>query len=195
MKNVKTGKIIVISAPSGAGKSTICNAMIENFKNLVYSISATTRAPRKGEKDAREYFFISKEKFEKMLKQKAFAEWAKVHDNYYGTPKALLQKTINSGKNVLLDIDVCGAMQIKKCFPQACLIFIKAPSLKILKERLIKRGQDSPETIKIRLANAKAENTFIDKYDFVVVNDVLEESIFAVKTIIQALKYKVEKEI
>ncbi|MDR2860671.1 MAG: guanylate kinase [Elusimicrobiota bacterium] len=190
-KNKKIGKIIVISAPSGAGKTTICNEIIKSDKNTIYSISYTTRKPRGNEKNGVEYFFTDIANFKKMLKADKFVEWAKVHDNYYATPKSFLSKTIKSGINILLDVDVQGGMKIKKHFPQACLIFIKVPSIKALRERLIKRGQDNSEIIKMRIKNAKKEMQFINKYDYVVVNDDLEESISAVKAIIKSLDYKI----
>ncbi|MDR1952337.1 MAG: guanylate kinase [Elusimicrobiota bacterium] len=190
MKN--KGHIIVVSAPSGAGKTTICNEIIKTDKNTIYSISYTTRKPRDGEKNGVEYFFTSSDNFLKMIKNDKFIEWAKVYDNYYGTPKFFLQRIIKSGKNILLDVDVQGAMKIRKYFPKACMIFIKVPTIKALKERLIKRGQDKPDIIKKRIANAKTELKYINKYDYIVVNDNLRQSVEAVKSIIKSLQYKVE---
>ncbi|MDR2772920.1 MAG: guanylate kinase [Elusimicrobiota bacterium] len=187
----KKGHIIVISAPSGAGKTSICKEILKSSNTIVYSISYTTRKPRDKEKNGVEYYFITENKFVDMINDEKFAEWAKVYDNYYGTPKNVLQKTIDAGKNILLEIDVQGAMDIKKVFPQACMIFIKVPNIKILRERLIKRGQDSVSIIKKRIANVKSELRFINKYDYIVVNDNLEESIEAVKIIIMSLQYKV----
>jgi guanylate kinase len=191
MVSKRKGSLIVLSAPSGGGKTSICEALLRDNKNLIYSISATTRPPRGDEKEGLEYFFMSLKKFQSIIKRNGFAEWAYVHKNYYGTPKSFLNKAVREGKDVLLDIDVQGGMSIKKCFPCACLIFIKPPSLEVLRTRLINRNQDDAETIKTRLINAKKEMAYIKKYDYVVVNQKLDESIRAVKTIIEALKYKI----
>ena len=141
MKN--KGMVIIVSAPSGAGKTSICDALIKSDKNIVYSVSTTTRLPRKGEKNGREYFFVSDKEFKSMVKKNMFVEWAKVHDHFYGTSKKVLEQTINNGKDILLDIDVQGAVKIKKQYKNALMIFITTPTLKILKERLIKRNKDS----------------------------------------------------
>jgi guanylate kinase len=187
----KSGHIIVISAPSGAGKTSICNEIIKSDKNTVSSISWTTRKPRANETDGIEYFFVLPKSFWNKVKKKGFVEWAKVHGNYYGTPKSFLSKTIQSGKNVLLELDVQGGMKIKKQFPDACLIFISIANFKILRQRLVSRAQDSAENIKMRLARAKKEMEFIKKYDFLVVNDKLDITVKAVETIIESLQYKV----
>ena len=194
MKISKTGNIIVISAPSGAGKTSICNAVLKDDKNAVYSISYTTRKPRLGEKDGREYFFTDTEIFKKMIKAKAFAEWAKVHENYYGTPKSFLDKALKNGKNVILDIDVQGGIKIKKSYPDACMIFVMTPNLKVLKERLLARNSDSKETINTRMKNAKKEISFLSKYEYLVINDDLKEAVNKVQTVIKSLEYKVRKD-
>jgi guanylate kinase len=189
----KTGNIIVISAPSGAGKSSICGAVVSLDKTAVYSISYTTRKPRQGEKNGREYFFTDDKKFKKMIRTKAFAEWAKVHDNYYGTPKSFLDKTLKSGKNVILDIDVQGGLKIKKSYPDACMIFIMTRNLRVLKERLSARNSDSKEIINIRMKNAEKELSFLNKYGYLVINDDLQEAIKSVQTIIKSLEYKIQR--
>ena len=120
----KKGMIIIVSAPSGAGKTSICDALIENDKNIVYSVSTTTRQPRKGEKNGIEYFFVNDTEFKKMVKKNMFVEWAKVHDHFYGTSKKVLEQTINKGKDILLDIDVQGAVKIKRQYKDALMIFI-----------------------------------------------------------------------
>ena len=188
MKSKQKGMVIIISAPSGAGKTSICDAVVKKNKNIVYSISTTTRAPRKGEKNGREYFFVTERQFKDEIKQKMFAEWAKVHNNYYGTSKKTLENIISKGKDVLLDIDVQGAVKIKKEYKQALMIFIMAPSLKVLKQRLIKRNKDSKQTIAVRLKNAEKEIKYIDKYDYLVINDKLPESIKQVENIISCSK-------
>jgi guanylate kinase len=188
------GKIIIISSPSGAGKTTICDAIIKSNKHIVSSISYTTRTLRTGEKNGREYFFISKAEFKKMVKEKKFIEWAKVHNNYYGTPKNLLDKVLVSGKKyILLKIDVQGGMNMKKQYPQACMIFIMTPDIKTLKKRLIARNKDCKEAINTRLNNARQELRYIKKYDYLVINKKLDDAIDAVKAIIKSLEYKIDK--
>jgi guanylate kinase len=193
MKNGKTGNIIVISAPSGAGKTSICNAVVNSGKNAVYSISYTTRISRPGEKNGREYFFTDLPAFKKMIKAKAFAEWAKVHENYYGTPKSFLEKNLKNGKNVLLDIDVQGGLKLKQAYPQACMICVRTRSLKILKSRLAARNSDSKEAINIRMKNAKKELGLLNKYGYLVINDKLDQAVKDVQTIIESLQYKIQK--
>jgi len=191
----KKGSIIVISAPSGAGKSSICDALVRSDSGMVNSVSCTTREPRNGEKNGTDYFFTAEKVFKSMIKGKKFAEWAKVHGNYYGTPKSFLEKTVKAGKNILLDIDVQGGINIKKQYPDACMIFIMTPDFKTLKERLIARNKDSRQTIKIRLENAKKELEFLGKYEYLVINDKLPEAVDAVRTIIKSQKYKIKKTI
>ena len=189
----KKGMIIIVSAPSGAGKTSICDALIKNDKNIVYSVSTTTRMPRKGEKNGREYFFVSDDEFKKMIRKNMFAEWAKVHNHFYGTSKKILEQTINKGKDILLDIDVQGALKIKKQYKNALMIFITTPTLKILKERLIKRNKDSLDVIKTRIKNAKKELTYVPKYDYLVLNDKLDVSIEDVKSIICAQRLSIKR--
>ncbi|MDR3071247.1 MAG: guanylate kinase [Endomicrobium sp.] len=187
------GNVVVISAPSGAGKTSICDA-IARSDGAVYSVSYTTRSPRQGEKNGKEYFFVDESNFKKMIKSDKFAEWAKVHGNYYGTPRELLDKTLKSGKNIFLEIDVRGGMNIKKQYPQACMIFIMAPDLKTLEKRLVVRNKDRKETINIRLNNAKKELTYLHKYEYLVVNRKLKDSVVAIKTIVKSLEYKIKKD-
>ena len=191
MKN--KGMIIIVSAPSGAGKTSICDALIKSDKNIVYSVSTTTRNPRKGEKNGREYFFVSDNEFKNMVKKKMFVEWAKVHDHFYGTSKKVLEQTLSKGKDILLDIDVQGAVKIKKQYKDALMIFITTPTLKILKERLIKRNKDSMDVIKTRVANAKKELTYLPKYDYLIFNDKLDESIKNVKSVICAERLSIKR--
>ncbi|MBO7611211.1 MAG: guanylate kinase [Elusimicrobia bacterium] len=189
----KKGMIIIVSAPSGAGKTSICDALIKSDKNIVYSVSTTTREPRKGEKNGREYFFVNDSEFKKMVKKNMFVEWAKVHDHFYGTSKKVLEQTINKGKDILLDIDVQGAVKIKKQYKNALMVFITTPSLKILKERLIKRNKDSMEVIKRRIENAKKELTYLPKYDYLILNDKLDKSIEEAKSIICAERLSIKR--
>ncbi|MBR3654192.1 MAG: guanylate kinase [Elusimicrobia bacterium] len=189
----KKGMIIIVSAPSGAGKTSICDALIKSDKNIVYSVSTTTRKPRKGERNGREYFFVDDKTFKTMVKKNLFVEWAKVHDHFYGTSKKVLEQTINKGKDILLDIDVQGAVKIKKQYKDALMIFITTPTLKILKERLIKRNKDSMDVIKTRLENAKKELTYLPKYDYLILNDKLDESIEKAKSVICAERLSIKR--
>jgi guanylate kinase len=189
-----SGNIIIISAPSGAGKSSICEAVVSSSQNIFYSVSYTTRPPRKGEINGREYFFVNEPEFKKMIKEKKFTEWARVHDHYYGTLKTLLRKVLKAGRNILLEIDVQGAVSIKKQYPNACMIFIITPDLKTLENRLIARNKDCREIINIRLKNAKKESEYIHKYEYLVINKNLNSAIRAVKIIIQSLEYKIQKD-
>ncbi len=190
---MKKGMIVIVSAPSGAGKTSICDALIKSDKNIVYSVSTTTRLPRKGEKNGKEYFFVDEKTFKSMVKKNMFVEWAKVHNNFYGTSRKVLEQTINKGKDILLDIDVQGAIKIKKQYKDALMIFITTPTLKILKERLIKRNKDSLDVIKTRIKNAKKELTYLPKYDYLVLNDKLDISISNVKSIICAQRLSIKR--
>ena len=189
----KKGMIIIVSAPSGAGKTSICNSLIKSDKNIVYSISTTTRQPRKGEKNGKEYFFVDNKKFKDMVKKNLFVEYAKVHNYFYGTSKKMLEETLNKGKDILLDIDVQGAIKIKKQYKDALMIFITTPTLKILKERLIKRNKDSMDVINTRVKNAKKELTYLPRYDYLVLNDKLDISIENVKSIIKAERLSIKR--
>jgi guanylate kinase len=185
--------IIVISAPSGAGKSAIINGLIKkDNETTAYSISYTTRTPRKGEKNGKNYFFIRKSKFKEMINKKMFAEWAKVHNNYYGTSKVLLNKLLHFYKNVLLEIDVKGGIKIKRLYPNTCMIFVMTPNFRTLKERLIIRNKDCLDTINIRLNNAKEELKSLKKYEYLIINRKLSNAINSVRTIIKSLDYKIK---
>ncbi|HKK90519.1 MAG TPA: guanylate kinase [Desulfobacteraceae bacterium] len=182
---MKTGKIFVVSAPSGAGKTTLCKRVLKNNPNLSYSVSHTTRAPRNNEKHGVDYFFITKEAFEKGIQEKRWAEWAEVHGNFYGTSLGFIKENIASGASLLLDIDVQGAEQIKKNFPAAVTIFIMAPSVEVLEQRLISRGTDSEAVIQKRLINAEEEIARKGSYDHVIVNDDLERAVEELNSIVQ----------
>lgn len=177
------GHLFIISAPSGAGKTTLCRAVLDEFKNLRYSVSHTTRAPRKGETHGVDYFFIDKETFAQGIETGKWAEWAMVHDNYYGTSSGHLSDILDAGENILLDIDVQGTRQILKAFPSAITIFIMPPSLSVLKERLESRGTDQPEIIEKRLQNASQEIDNRHIYQYVVINDDLQQAIAGIKAI------------
>lgn len=179
------GRLIVISGPSGSGKTTICNNLLKLLPNLEYSISFTTRQPRRGEKDGVDYFFVSREEFQKSIKEDGFLEYAKVFDNYYGTRKKWVRDRLNEGKDILLSIDVQGAAQIKQNFRDAILIFLMPPSTKVLEERLWKRATDDEKEVAKRLVMAKKEMAEVAKYDYVVINDKVDEAVTDIKKIIQ----------
>jgi guanylate kinase len=193
---IKLGNIIIVSAPSGAGKSSICEAVVSsNKKNVTYSISYTTRHKRSGEKNGKNYFFVSEEIFKKMVKKGEFAEWAKVHGNYYGTSRELLNKSLAVYKNIILEIDVQGAINIKKQYPdRTCMIFIMTPDFMTLEKRLMARNKDCKEIINMRMVNAKKELEYLPKYDYLVINKKLNVAVESVKTIIKSLEYKIQKD-
>ena len=177
------GRFIVISGPSGVGKGTICNRLL-NELNAWYSVSTTTREPREGEVDGINYYFVSKEEFEKRIKEDEFLEYNVYNGNYYGTSKKIVLEKMDAGINVFSEIDVNGAHNIKRIFPDTLLIYIAPPSMEALRERLMKRGTESAEKIEARLEIAKKEMQEIEFYDYVVINDDLEKAIQEVKDII-----------
>ena len=187
------GLLIVISAPSGTGKTTLCHMLLEEFSNMEFSISYTTRKPRLGELNGRDYFFVDRRTFEKMIEEGDFLEWAEVYGNLYGTSKSQVLKALEEGKDILLDIDTQGALQVKKNFPEAVLIFILPPSLKELERRLRKRGTDDEETIRKRLQIARKEIGKALEYDYLVVNDILEVAFERLRSIITAEKCKTDR--
>jgi len=187
------GLLIVISAPSGTGKTTLCHMLLEEFPNMEFSISYTTRKPRPGELNGRDYFFVDRKTFERMIEEGDFLEWAEVYGNLYGTSKSQVLKALKEGKDILLDIDTQGALQVKKNFPEAVLIFILPPSLKELERRLKKRGTDDEETIKKRLQIAREEIRKALEYDYIVVNDILEVAFERLRFIITAEKCRTDR--
>lgn len=189
----KKGLIIVLSAPSGAGKTTLCSLLIKKSKNTVSSVSYTTRPPRKGEKNGRDYFFVNRMRFLKMIVKKEFVEWARVYDNYYGTPKKYLEKVINSGKDIALDIDVQGGLNIKKLYPEAVLVFVTAPSLEMIEKRLKSRKKDSKAEILKRISCARKELKYMPYYDYLLINDNLDKSLKKLMTIVEAEHMKISK--
>ncbi len=187
------GALFVVTAPSGAGKTTICDAVISRIGRLRYSISATTRPPRKGEKDGKDYFFLSREEFEKGIGEDRFLEHAEVYDNYYGTPKEFIFEQLRAGYDIILDIDVQGALALKKRKLPAVYLFIVPPSLEELKNRLVKRGTDNEEVIARRFAQARSEMGFISRYDYCIINDRLEEAVEDMLAVIRAERCRVER--
>lgn len=172
--DLKTGRLFVVSAPSGAGKTTLCTALLKAFPEIAYSISSTTRQPRAGETHGVDYFFVTQKDFEAGIKNGLWAEWAKVHDHYYGTSADFLDEMLQKGTHILLDIDVQGACQITDRYPDAITLFIMAPSLAVLRGRLEERGTDSRAVIEKRMINAEKEIACRKAYQHVVVNDDLD---------------------
>ena len=181
------GVIVVISGFSGAGKGTIVGSLMEKYNDKYsLSISATTRNPRPGEEHGKHYFFISKEEFENMIENEQLVEYAQYVGNYYGTPKEYVETKLNAGQNVILEIEIQGALKIKKKFPDTKLLFVTAPSAEILKERLIGRGTETLDVVNARLSRAYEESLGVEEYDYLVVNDVLDEAVDLIDNIITA---------
>jgi len=185
------GNLFVVAAPSGAGKSSLVKALLELDSHVQPSVSHTTRAPRGQEKHGREYFFASDAEFDQMVLGDAFVEWAHVHGRRYGTSKRMIEERIAHGQDVILEIDWQGALQIKRIFANAVLVFILPPSWDELRSRLERRGEDSPEVIETRLANAATEMAQAKEFDFVIINELFERALFDLKAIVhsQRLKY------
>ena len=180
-KRVRKGIALVLSAPSGAGKSTLTHKLLNEFPNFGYSVSCTTRQPRAGEVDGKDYHFISHSEFERRRAENWFAEWAEVHGNYYGTPLAPLRDMLEAGQDVIFDIDVQGAAQLKLSLAEALFVFILPPSMSELENRLRARGTDDEETIARRMANAAGEMAEARWYDALVVNDDLDKAYDALR--------------
>ena len=179
------GILTVVSGFSGAGKGTIMKRLMEKYDNYALSVSATTRAPRPGEEEGREYFFRTVEEFEKMIAKEQLIEYAKYVDNYYGTPRAYVEEQLEAGKDVILEIEIQGALKVKEKFPETLLRFVTPPSARELKDRLVKRGTESMEVILSRMERAREEAKGMDRYDYLVINDVLEDCVDEVHRIIQ----------
>lgn len=180
------GILAVVSGFSGAGKGTIVKRLTEHYDTYALSVSATTRAPRTGEADGREYFFVSPEKFENMIENGELIEYAQYVDNYYGTPKAYVEEQLEAGKDVILEIEIQGARRIREMFPDALLLFVTPPDARELQRRLESRGTESAETIRSRLVRANEEAERIMNYDYLVINDDLEECVCTVHSIIRS---------
>ena len=189
--NRKPGYLFILSAPSGAGKTTLRRALLNQISDLLYSVSYTTRKPREGEQNGVDYYFIAKDEFEKGMAAKRWAEWADVHGNYYGTSAVFLNRKLAAGNDVLLDIDVQGAGKLIKRYPDSITIFIMPPSFAVLKERLQSRATDSDATIRLRLKNAKAEMALKKMYRHIVINDQLADAIAQLVSIIN--QYRVNR--
>ncbi len=189
----KRGVLLVISGPSGAGKGTICSALLEKYPDLHYSISMTTRAPRNGEIDGKNYFFLDRGKFEDLIKRDQLLEYAEVYGNYYGTPRNYVLDLLNKGKDVLLEIDTAGAMQIKEKFRNGVFIFIAPPSLDELYKRIKKRDQDTEQVIQKRMAAASGEIAHAVQYNYIVVNNKVDDAVKIIGSIIMAEKASVAR--
>lgn len=180
------GDLFVISAPSGAGKSTVCQRVLKEMNGIAFSISHTTRSPRHGEINGKNYHFISRERFNEMINANAFIEWAEVHGNLYGTSYAAIESLLEQGMDVLLDVDVQGKRNISRIFPTAVSIFILPPSMAELQKRLESRGTDDNATIELRLRNAILEMRQVSSYDFIIINDDLDAAVRDMKAIIRS---------
>ncbi|WP_027963136.1 guanylate kinase [Halalkalibacillus halophilus] len=192
MKGEK-GILFILSGPSGVGKGTVRKTLFEQDPELQYSISVTTRNPREGEVNGVDYFFKSKEEVSTMIEQDEFIEYAEYVGNYYGTPKAYVQETLNQGKDVFLEIEVQGALQVKDNFPEGVFIFLFPPSLEELKNRIINRGTESEDLVRNRLLEAKKEIDMMDAYDYVVVNDQVQLAVDRIQAIVTSEHCKRER--
>ncbi len=187
----KRGILLVVSGFSGAGKGTLMKELVKRYKNYALSISATTRSPREGEADGREYFFKSVEEFERMIAEDALIEYACYVGNYYGTPRAYVEEQLSRGRDVILEIEIQGARKVKKRFPDTLLLFVSPPSAEVLKARLTGRGTETSEVIAQRLARAAEEAEGMEDYDYFVVNDLLEECVEQVHRIVEGERSRV----
>lgn len=184
----KKGLLLVVSGPSGVGKGTVCREYIASYPDCSLSVSATTRSPREGEVDGVHYHFLSVEDFKKKIDDHGFLEHAVFCENYYGTPKDTVMKLLEEGKDVILEIEVQGALQVRSHYPEGVFIFVLPPDMKALEERLRGRGTETDDVIEKRLTRAKAEFKFIEKYNYVLVNDTVENAVKTLRSIVTAEK-------
>ena len=186
----KKGILIILSGFSGVGKGTVVKRLLSDYDNYALSISATTRKPREGEEEGISYFFKSKEKFEKMIEEDAFIEYARYVENYYGTPKAYVQEQLDAGKDVILEIEIQGALKVKEKYPDALMLFLVPPDAQILKKRLLGRGTETAEVVRDRLKRAAQEAREMGSYEYIVVNDDLDTCVKQVHALIQSAHCK-----
>ena len=189
----KKGKIISVSAPSGTGKTTIVRNLLKEFPELVFSVSATTRKKRENEKDGVDYFFISEDEFRKKIECDEFVEWEKFYDYYYGTLKSYIDENIKKGKSVILEIDVKGALEVKKIYPDSILVYILPPSFEELVSRLTNRKTEDEEDLKKRIERAEMELSLKDKFDYFIENNELSKAISDAKSLIEKIIHKGER--
>ena len=189
-----SGKLFIISGPSGAGKGTICQRLVAETK-VELSVSMTTRSPRPGEEEGKSYFFTTKEKFQEEIERGGLLEYASVYGNFYGTPKARVVDRLKAGVDVVLEIDIQGALNVKEAYPDGIFIFILPPSMAELRKRITGRGSESEEAINLRLSQTLQEVSYIDKYDYCVVNGDLDEAVARVKAIVMAEHSRVSRSI
>ncbi|MDY6825693.1 MAG: guanylate kinase [Bacillota bacterium] len=187
------GILLIISGPSGVGKGTVCRRLLEIRKELKVSVSYTTRPPRHGEIDGREYNFIDRESFEAMINKDAFLEWAVVHGYYYGTRRVAVEEALSHGEDLILEIDVQGATQVRVKMPESVSVFLAPPSMKVLEERIDGRGTEDEQRIKDRLATARREMKVYHRYDYVVVNETVEKAASLINSIIDVEKCRVSR--
>jgi len=186
------GQLIVISGPSGAGKGTVCKEILKK-NNFWVSVSATTRSPRHDEIEGVNYYFLTKEKFLEKIESEDFLEYAEVYGNYYGTPKSEVLKVLDSGRDVILEIDIQGALKVKTAYPNGLFIFILPPSMEELKNRITNRGSETPESLITRFTSAHKEISFVSKYDYAVVNDTVKSACVKIQSIIIAERCRVDR--
>ena len=187
------GILCVVSGPAGVGKGSVCKDYLSRYENTFLSVSATTRQPRPGEENGVSYYFKTKEEFEKMIENGDLLEYAKFCDNYYGTPKKEVRQSLDDGKDIILEIEVQGALKVKEIMPETVLIFVFPPSFEELEKRLVGRNTETPEIIEKRLLRAKEELVISEKYDYIVVNDEIELASQKIHSIIDAEKQKVSR--
>lgn len=190
MKN--KGLLLVLSGPSGAGKGTICKALLEKQKFWL-SVSATTRQPRKGEVDGKSYYFLTKEDFKEKIVKDDFLEYAEVYENFYGTPKSAVIEKLDNGEDVILEIDIQGALKVKENYPEGIFIFILPPSMDELKKRIIGRGSETAESLVTRFKSAYKEINYVSKYNYAVTNDEVEKAVCKIQSIMVAERCRVDR--
>lgn len=188
---MEKGLLLVLSGPSGTGKGTVCKALLKKRGDIALSVSCTTRAPRPGEIDGESYFFKTRDEFESLIAKDAFLEYADVFSNYYGTPKSFVDAAIDAGKNVLLEIDVQGALKVKAAYPHGVYMFLAPPSMEVLERRIRSRGTETDAQLKARLGKAGAEMKLMPQYDYRIVNDTVDEVVSRIEAIMTAEQLRV----